>query len=1699
MRSYRVIQSLRNVLFLAFILSSFNLSAQSPGGVNSNIRLWLKANAGVTGATPVSGWADQSGNGFSATAPGAAPNLLTNQLNFNPVLDFTSASSQYLQINNGIMGASAYTNAWVYAVSKADIIQDQTLFFETLAGGEGLSLLAPWGNSNIYFDFGSIGGTGRINGTWGSSVNNYNLWTVGSGATASATPNGTNKIISRDGAVIFSNNNNDATIAGNNQNFIIGGGYSNGLGTTRPFDGKIAELIIFTGVPSPLEQEKVQSYLALKYGLTKNSADVVATAGQDEADYFASNGAVIWDYSANTTYHNNVAGIGRDNTSQLNQSQSLSSNTGADVTMTGTIATDLSFIVWGDNNAVNGTSTDVPAGYVKRINKVWKTNVTGTPGNVNFSIDLTDLGLPVGLNASDYALLIDGDGVFNSGAAIYTTGAAIAGGQLSFTNVPFADGNFFTIAVLSSALKGPANVTENLKLWLKANSGVTGTTPISAWADQSGNGFSATAPGNAPTLLSNQLNFNPTVDFNSTLTQYLQINNGIMGSSSYTNQWIYAVSKGDVLQNNTLFYEGLASGEYLDLLLPWGNLVYNDFGSTGAGRITGAWGGSINNYNVWTIGSSASAAAAPNGTNKAVSRDGSVILSNNNNDLTVTGNNQNFILGGGYSTGNGTTFNLDGKIAELIIFTGVPTPLEQEKIQSYLSLKYGLTKSSIDNVATAGQDEADYFASNGTVIWDYSANSTFHNNVAGIGRDNASQLNQSQSLSANTGADVTMTGSIASDLNFIVWGDNNAANGTSTDVPAGYVKRINKVWKTNVTGSPGTVNFSIDLTDLGLPIGLNASDYALLIDADGVFNSGATIYTTGAAVSNGQLSFTNVPFTDGSFFTIAVLSSALKGPANVTENLKLWLKANSGVTGASPISSWADQSGNGYTATAPGNAPTLLSNQLNFNPTVDFNSSLPQYLQINNGIMGSSSYTDQWIYAVSKGDVVQNNTLLYEGLAGGEYFDVLLPWGGNLVYNDFGSTGAGRITGSWGGSVNSYNVWTFGSSASAAAAPNGTNKIISRDGLVFLSNNNNDPTVAGNNQNFLIGGGYSTGNGTSFPLDGKIAELIIYTGVPTPLEQEKIQSYLSLKYGLTKNSIDNVATAGQDEADYFASSGAVIWDYSANTPYHNNVAGIGRDNASQLNQSQSLSANAGADVTMTGSIASDLSFIVWGDNNAANGTSTDVPAGYVKRINKIWKTNVTGTPGTVNFSIDLTDLGLPVGLNASDYALLIDGDGVFNAGASIYTTGAAIASGQLSFTNVPFTDGNFFTIAVLSSALKGPANVTDNLKLWLKANSGVTGTSPVSAWADQSGNGFSATAPGNAPVLLSNQLNYNPVVDFTSASSQYLQINNGIMGASPYTNAWIYAVSKADIVQQQTTFFETLAGGEYFSALLPWSNANTYFDFGNAGGGGRINGGWGASINNYYVWTLGSGASAAATPNGTNKIISRDGSVILSNNSNDASIAGNNQNFLIGAGYSNGLGTSNPFDGKLAELIIYTGIPTPLEQEKIQSYLSLKYGLTKNSTDVVGTAGQDEADYFSASGAVIWDYSLNTAYHNRVTGIGRDDASQLAQQRSQSAYSSILTLDKVTTFGVNSSFVVAGDDNGVLASTTSNVPSPYTARTTRIWKANVTGTPGAISLSFDLSSGIHNSGNVADYALMIKNADANFATGASIQRPEHPS
>ena len=84
------------------------------------------------------------------------------------------------------------------------------------------------------------------------------------------------------------------------------------------FTGLIPEILIFDKILSNTERKKIESYLAIKYGITLNQTL--------PTNYLSSTGEIIWDAIQNEDYSSNIAGIGKDDYFQLNQKQGISIN-----------------------------------------------------------------------------------------------------------------------------------------------------------------------------------------------------------------------------------------------------------------------------------------------------------------------------------------------------------------------------------------------------------------------------------------------------------------------------------------------------------------------------------------------------------------------------------------------------------------------------------------------------------------------------------------------------------------------------------------------------------------------------------------------------------------------------------------------------------------------------------------------------------------------------------------------------------------------------------------------------------------------------------------------------------------------------------------------------------------------------------------------------------------------------------------------------------------------------------------------------------------------------------------------------------------------------------------------------------------------------------------------------------------------------
>lgn len=169
------------------------------------------------------------------------------------------------------------------------------------------------------------------------------------------------------------------------------------LAANRQFVGYVPEFIAYNRLLNPLERRQVDSYLAIKYGLTI------------PVSYMGSSGQLLWDYYENPEFNHRVTAIYRDNISGLYQGESSTSyeeapnfsdqllndyyynnnpNNRTSNTRLLSIArqygnklSDGSYMFWGDNDAsINIREIEGTLG-MKIMDRKWlfKTNITPTP------------------------------------------------------------------------------------------------------------------------------------------------------------------------------------------------------------------------------------------------------------------------------------------------------------------------------------------------------------------------------------------------------------------------------------------------------------------------------------------------------------------------------------------------------------------------------------------------------------------------------------------------------------------------------------------------------------------------------------------------------------------------------------------------------------------------------------------------------------------------------------------------------------------------------------------------------------------------------------------------------------------------------------------------------------------------------------------------------------------------------------------------------------------------------------------------------------------------------------------------------------------------------------------------------------------------------------------------------------------------
>ena len=451
------------VFFIVFVQSFF---CQNPGNVGTvNLTAWFKPDA--LGLGNVTTWTTTfpAGTGSisvydnTAPYPFATNTPLNNSSNYNTTIEFAANS-------NAAIKALQNTTSLNLLDNRASTSQGTffgVYYFPTFVRNNNHMMLYNE-TSGDAIQFRNLGANGRfaMGRGLGGSTNACRNWVE----------NHLPTIISfkgnRSGATTMELNENSKLVTTSSASQSSGQiGLHFGLmpgNANSPFNGFLNEFIFYNRDLTALEMNKVHTYLAVKYGITLD-----LTGGGTQGDYLATDGTIIWDASINSNYHNDVIGIGRDDSQALLQKQShsldditriyLSNLQPTNVANTGVFNSDTSYVMIGTDGGLTcntlATGSELPPSPLlnSRIEREWKVTKSNFSQNFNLDITISPCAIGVDFDTTCLALLVDDDGNFANSTAYNSTSG------LSFSKI----GNTITVSGISN-LHIPDNSTRYLTL-----------------------------------------------------------------------------------------------------------------------------------------------------------------------------------------------------------------------------------------------------------------------------------------------------------------------------------------------------------------------------------------------------------------------------------------------------------------------------------------------------------------------------------------------------------------------------------------------------------------------------------------------------------------------------------------------------------------------------------------------------------------------------------------------------------------------------------------------------------------------------------------------------------------------------------------------------------------------------------------------------------------------------------------------------------------------------------------------------------------------------------------------------------------------------------------------------------------------------------------------------------------------------------
>lgn len=791
-----------STLFLFFIFSIETLAQSSPGGVTANYRVWLTPNNYNNGTWVNNITGTLSAGNFveSSVANHVTPDKV-NGFNYHPAVYFakesdTNAFNRLISANTIRLNRTDNVTAFIVYEREDDQGHDYLFSFDD--GNTECDLVFYEDDNNDLRLYWPGTNRGTVATTVGRGIVAVSIANNSSTATALGYVDGISQ--STRGGYLGS--------SGVNSRWTIGANGSTG-NSGYGFEGNIQEIIILnaTGANNHIaaaDLRKIQSYLAIKYGIHLN--------GNDNYEIYDTNGSsllTLWNRDA--AFNNNIYGIGRDDASLLNQVQSHSVSDAGVTVFVGSLASsndlnpafaanqlnDKQFLLFGSDGA-NETLIDIEEGTAYADGTIIDPSIAPNGLNVvgaKYKAQLTKAtSMVVNFSTSGYLYCFVSS---NPNFDPATTKAYPIDTDGNFYNVEISD--TYKYVRFAGMKVGPGGVPIGLKMWLRADDpnsltlvpGMTlsdyNVSNSIAWdglglpsATQTGvREWKDTDPTRTTVYRKNDshasirtpvyipihylMNYHPAIDFYSNwsdFSAFLSTTKGPMSTGRPTNSTTFMVMNSALRPGNgdntymMTFHSPEVATTYPQYLPALGIQSRNGDGRPRL-RLNAAvniearlfYPGSttISSYQFTNVGSTIPANNIVVGFNMAYG---------------TYGSNRN--VGTWYMDGNGSiggsryhSRSLKGLISEVVMYEKALNNEERARVNSYYALKYGLTLNP--NSSDYSSPRFDYRMSDLTSLWpglSSPANSPFryYHNIAAIIRDDIAFLDNRQSHSTEVGS-----------------------------------------------------------------------------------------------------------------------------------------------------------------------------------------------------------------------------------------------------------------------------------------------------------------------------------------------------------------------------------------------------------------------------------------------------------------------------------------------------------------------------------------------------------------------------------------------------------------------------------------------------------------------------------------------------------------------------------------------------------------------------------------------------------------------------------------------------------------------------------------------------------------------------------------------------------------------------------